>query len=360
MRRLGDTVARLAAARSSDAKSGSDGRLRNVTFAGPNPGGLDALGYTPPTPAGGALVVVLHGCTQTAAAYDHGSGWSRHAVESGFSVLYPQQRRTNNPGLCFNWFSPDDTARGRGEAASIAEMIAAMVREHDLDPARVFITGLSAGGAMSAVLLATYPELFAGGAIIAGLPYGAAASMPEAFEAMRGQGAAPGAERVRRAAPAPGRWPRITVVHGAADRTVDVANAERLLTQWLGVHGLSASPDSDRVLGRRRHRTWLDGSGEVLVEDFRIEGMGHGTPLDVRSDPFGAPGPFMLDVGFASTAGLIAAWGLGDVDRVTLPHRETSRPVQRVTEVVDTPALSATGGIQAVIENALRRAGLMP
>ncbi|MDB5420122.1 MAG: LpqC, poly, partial [Brevundimonas sp.] len=219
MRRLGDTVARLSAAGKRPAGSTAGGRLRPFAFGANNPGDLDAFVFTPPTPSGGALVVVLHGCSQTAEAYDHGAGWSQHAQAKGFSVLFPHQRRANNPGLCFNWFSPDDTARDRGEAASIAAMIIAMVRDHDLDPGRVFITGLSAGGAMTAVLLSVYPELFAGGAIIAGLPYGAASSMPEAFAAMRGQAASPGPDRVRRAAPAADQWPRIAIVHGTGDRT---------------------------------------------------------------------------------------------------------------------------------------------
>lgn len=115
-----------------------------------------------------------------------GSGWSRHAAAAGFAVLYPQQLRANNAGRCLNWFSPEDTGRDRGEAASVAAMITAMVRSHDLDPSRVVITGLSAGGAMSATMLPLYPEPFAGGAIIAGLPHGPAASTPQAFKPMRG------------------------------------------------------------------------------------------------------------------------------------------------------------------------------
>ena len=264
-------------------------------------------------------------------------------------------------GLCFNWFFPEDTARDRGEAASIAAMIIAMVRRHDLDPSRVFITGLSAGGAMSATMLALYPELFAGGAIIAGLPHGAAASMPQAFEAMRAQGPAPRDGGIRQAAPGVQRWPRISILHGTGDQTVDVGNADRLLTQWLDVHGLPARPDSDLADGRRRHRTWADDAGEVRVDDHRIEAMGHGTPLDPARDPLGAVGPFMLDVGFSSTAWLIEAWGLGGGrERRARPHPakgSDAAPTQRAS----VPTMSGSaGGVQAVIETALRRAGLLP
>ena len=118
-----------------------------------------------------ALVVVLHGCGQTAAAYDFGTGWSTLAKRYGFALLMPEQQGANNANTCFNWFNPGDVARGRGEAASIRQMVARMVADHKIDPRRIYVTGLSAGGAMTSVMLATYPEVFAGGAIIAGLPY---------------------------------------------------------------------------------------------------------------------------------------------------------------------------------------------
>ena len=110
------------------------------------------------------------------------------AEESGFALLFPEQQRSNNANLCFNWFNPDDTNRGLGEAHSIFQMVEAMIETHGIDPDRIFITGLSAGGAMAAAMLAAYPEVFAGGAIIAGLPFGSAKTIPEAFDRMRGHG----------------------------------------------------------------------------------------------------------------------------------------------------------------------------
>ena len=384
MRRLGDTVARLTAASLTAARltaahvpaarmpgtraSSAASRLRRVDPGGLNPGALDAFAYAPPQASGAALVVVLHGCTQTAEAYDHGSGWSRHAEALGFAVLFPEQRRTNNPGLCFNWFTEGDVARDRGEAASIAEMIVAMVRDHDLDPKRVFITGLSAGGAMVAAMLATYPDLFAGGAVIAGLPFAAATGMTQAFDAMRGSGQAPAAvsiERVRQASPGVDRWPRVSIFHGTADSTVDVRNSDGLVAQWVGVHGLKANADSETVAGRCRHRIWSDAAGSAVVEDYRIEGMGHGVPIDAGGrDPFGAAGPFMLDVGFSSTACLIEAWDLGDPalsrsaneDRTVVADPAPPSPDDRAP----TPrANSPAGRVEAIIEASLRRAGLL-
>jgi poly(hydroxyalkanoate) depolymerase family esterase len=160
-------------------------RLTEVAAFGQNPGNLRMLEYVPDRiEASPALVVVLHGCTQTAAGYDYGAGWSTLADRYGFCLLLPQQQAANNPKRCFNWFLPADTERDRGEACSIRQMIDAMVSQHGIDRRRVFVTGLSAGGAMTAVMLATYPEVFAAGAIIAGLPYRAATNVQEAFDGM--------------------------------------------------------------------------------------------------------------------------------------------------------------------------------
>ena len=125
------------------------------------------------------LVLVLHGCGQTASGYDAASGWSRLAAKHGFVVVYPEQRRANNDQTCFSWFRPTDIARIGGEAESIRQMVAKATTDFGIDVRRVYVCGLSAGGAMAAAMLATYPETFAGGAIIAGLPYGSAVSAGE-------------------------------------------------------------------------------------------------------------------------------------------------------------------------------------
>ena len=165
--------------------SASPSRLRELTEFGANPGNLRMFAHIPEhLPPDRPLVIALHGCTQTADEYDRGTGWSSLADQFGFAVVYPQQQPSNNPKNCFSWFLRDDTTRGSGEALSIREMVEHAITKLAADPRRVFVTGLSAGGAMASAMLAIYPEMFAGGAIIAGLPYGCASNVQQAFEAM--------------------------------------------------------------------------------------------------------------------------------------------------------------------------------
>src|SRR6476619_4848382 len=163
--------ARKKAARARGEPARHPTRLRELTGFGGNPGNLRMFAYAPEhLPPKAPLVVARHGCTQTADEYDHGTGWSSLSDSLGFAVVYPQQQTANNPMNCFSWFLPGDIARGHGEALSIREMVEHAIATFAADRRKVFVTGLSAGGAMASVMLATYPEVFAGGAIIAGVP----------------------------------------------------------------------------------------------------------------------------------------------------------------------------------------------
>lgn len=375
---LAETIARLSQLRTAAASPGTGGgALTELTDFGSNPGALRGWMHVPEAPdRAQALVVVLHGCTQTAQGYDTGSGWSRLADRYGFALLFAEQQRRNNPNLCFNWFSPEDNARDRGEALSIRQMIGAALSRHRLDPARLFVTGLSAGGAMAGVMLATYPELFAGGAIIAGLPYGSASGVPQALDRMRGQGV-PGeaalAALVRGASPHRGPWPILSVWHGSGDATVAPSNADAIVNQWRMLHGLGPAPSRSDVVNGHPRRVWSDASSREVIEEFRIAGMGHGTPLDTQGEGgCGTAGAFMLQAGISSGEHICRFWGLAGADpasvtpaepaaRALMPtsiaHREARREPKRAQAERITPPVAT--GVGKVIEDALRSAGLM-
>jgi len=369
LRRLSDTLAHLAAlrdvARTGKSRRPAQSRLASFTGFGSNPGQLNARLHVPEglTP-GAALVVVLHGCTQTAENYDTGAGWSTLADRHGFAVLYPEQQRSNNANLCFNWFEPGDTRRDAGEAGSIAQMIAHAVEPHAMDPARIHVTGLSAGGAMAATMLALYPEVFASGAVIAGLPHGVASGVQQALERMRGQGlptAAASTGLVREASSHSGPWPALQVWHGTADRVVAPANGEALLEQWRPLHGLAAAPDRQESIGAHMRRVWTDRSGRAVLEHYAISGLGHGTPLAATGpDALGAAGPHMLEAGISSTRLIASSWGLtASAPRHAAAKAPRSASMESPTPTTTAGPAASTPRFGKVIEDALRAAGLM-
>jgi poly(hydroxyalkanoate) depolymerase family esterase len=297
-------------------RPGSHSPIVETTDFGSNPGGLRMFSFAPDNlqPAPG-LVVVLHGCGQNAAAYDLGAGWSTLAKHFGFALLMPQQQSFNNANGCFNWFNPEDTARDGGEACSIRQMIARAVDDIGIDRHRIFITGLSAGGAMTSVMLATYPELFAGGAIIAGLPFGVATNVREALSGMFVSPSRPSSELgdlVRNASNHNGPWPKLSVWHGSADRTVHPANANEIVKQWLDVHQLPSAPMSEADVDGYPRQVWWNADGETIVESYTITDMAHGTPLGIGDNDkrYGAEGAFLIEAGISSSYHIANFFGL--------------------------------------------------
>jgi poly(hydroxyalkanoate) depolymerase family esterase len=291
-----------------------------LTLVGPvagNPGNLTMVRHVPDgLPAGRPVVVALHGCTQTASAYGTGSGWIALADRLRFTVVLPEQKTANNINRCFNWFERGDTTRGQGEAESIAEMVRQTVSETGADPSRVYVTGLSAGGAMTAVMLATNPELFAGGGVVAGIAYRCAASMIDAFSCMfPGKNQTPAAlgDAVRAASSHSGSWPTVSVWQGSADYTVAPANATELVEQWTNVHGIPATPTRTDTVAGYPHAVYESG-GRAVVETYSITGMGHGQPVDPGSaaGQCGQAGAFVLDVNICAAWHMATAWHLAD------------------------------------------------
>ena len=228
-------------------------------------------------PEGGrALLVMLHGGTQDGDDFAAGTRMNDLAEEHGFIVAYPSQSKAANASLCWNWFAPEHQKRGAGEPSIIAGLTHEIVASYGVDPDRVFIAGLSAGGAMAAVMAATYPEMYAAIGVHSGLPYRAATDLPSAFAAMRG-GAGPRGRRARKPRGAAVDSPRVRTIvfHGDADNIVHPSNA----TGIVGASKVGESIDRAETRssdGRTYTRTVIrDQSGAAVVEDWLLHGSGH-------------------------------------------------------------------------------------
>jgi poly(hydroxyalkanoate) depolymerase family esterase len=221
--------------------------------------------YAPKTLARQApLLVMLHGCTQTAEDFAAGTRMNELAEAQGFVVLYPEQISSANAQRCWNWFNPGDQRRGLGEPALIAGMTEAVREEFGADPRRVFVAGLSAGGAQAAILGAAYPEIFAAVGVHSGLACGAAHDMSSAFAAMRQGKPGQGSLTVP-----------VIIFHGDRDSTVNPRNADEVAA--LAASGQSVRTEEGRAEGGLAYtRTVrLNWWGRPVLEQWAVHGAGH-------------------------------------------------------------------------------------
>lgn len=289
--------------------------LTSVADFGSNPGALDMYEYVPANlPSGRPLVVVMHGCTQTAAAME-AAGWNALADKHQFAVLYPQQRNANQQLGCFTWYATGDIARASGEAESVMQMIDASIAMHGGDKNRVYVTGLSAGGAFVAVMLAAYPDRFRAGSAMAGVPYKCASDVTSG-QSCASSGATKTPEQwgglVRDAFPGfAGAYPRVQIWHGSMDYTVAMSNSTELVKQWTNVWGIDQTPDATEMISNATRTRYMAGS-QVAVELYVVNGMGHA--IATGGDDLGAcpatSGAFFSDQKICSTLRAAEFFGL--------------------------------------------------
>lgn len=259
----------------------TQGRFLQASFAGPA-GGRGYRLYIPPGYAGQAvpLLVMLHGCTQTPEDFAAGTRINNLADQHTFLVAYPAQVTSANPSRCWNWFEDAHQSRAAGEPAILAGLTQQVMADYQVDPRRVYVAGLSAGGAMAAVLAVTHPDLFAAVGVHSGLAYGAASDLITAMAAMQrgGAGARLGSSSKSAASGVPRRGVPLILFHGESDTTVHPRNADQLLAQWIAAQGDMLAPEKTQQVTEGRHTTrtvYRDSSGQVVVEQWKVQGLGH-------------------------------------------------------------------------------------
>lgn len=276
------------------------------------------------------LVVALHGCTQDASHFDDETGLTALADATPFLLLLPEQQPTNMFRNCFRFFDTADNRPGKGESASIMAMIDTVIASHHADPNRVYILGLSAGGAMTAVMLANHPDRFAGGAILAGLPFDC--NRPAGFwdwgwysrlwfsgwaeeniaSYTCGLFGTPATDRapdtwagyIRTVSDPPETWPKLSLWQGRADETVDPANLRELTEQWATVMDLPLTPTATEPVGTATHATW-----GAALETWDLPTFGHAVPIDPDTG-CGAIAPHIEDADLCAVSRITSFWGL--------------------------------------------------
>ena len=286
--------------------------LTPIPSFGSNPGNLSMYCYIPAGISGSvAVVVAMHGCSQSASIYALQSGWNKLADRHKFIMIYPEQITANNSSKCFNWFDAVDQSKNQGEALSIKQMVDYIKLNYTIDPSKIFVTGLSAGAGMTSVMLATYPEVFNKGAIMAGIPYKASTSASAASLAMGGyivKTPAQWSTLVKNENPSyTGPFPRVAIFHGTADLTVNIINAAELIDQWTDLNNADQIADATNSSFQGNtaveQKIYNDNAYNPVVYYYKITGMGHGISVDTGACPRqgGSTGTYTLEKNYHST-----------------------------------------------------------
>jgi len=298
--------------------------LIEVKKFGTNPGKLKLFIHAPKNAKNSSLkiplVIVLHGCSQSAESIAKLTEWNRLSDKYGFYVMYPQQNLVNNPSLCFNWFNSDDVSKDKGEAHSIQQMTDFITKNYPIDNERIFVYGVSAGAAMSVVLMSNYPQMINAGASLAGGPF-----MPELNDLQRMETMFKPKELASEKLAQPierlntnfkGNYPRMIVVQGKNDMVVNPKNADLLIAQWSYLHkvvdsmtisstNFNESTDVTQIVYRNSEE-------EPKIIYYEINRMGHVIPIDPGSLPNqgGIKTMLSLDKDFFSTYFIAKDFGL--------------------------------------------------
>ncbi len=297
----------------------SQNNLFELTNFGANKGNLEMYVYKPTNiDKQMPLVVVLHGCSQTASEIADQSGWNTLADSNDFMVLYPQQKVENNLSKCFNWFNEIDVSKNDGESGTIMEMIQYAIKNYNINISKIFISGFSAGGAMTNVLLANYPHLFNSGAVLSGIPFKAATDLATGYMAMQGKIEKTNEEWVAAISNNnlnyKGEYPKVVIFHGIDDPFVNIKNAEIIEMQWKGIHKIDTDPIIAPELNGNSDitkTTNFKNNSRVIVK-YEINNLGHAIAVDPGSEKQqgGNVARFAVDKNFHATYWTAKFFGL--------------------------------------------------
>lgn len=279
-----------------------------LTEFGANPGELTAS-YIQPKATTTALVVFLHGCVQNAEQLAKQSGLAALAKHYNFTLLLPQQSKNNNVKLCFNWFSPHDNHKNKGEILSIKNMILTLKKQSKAE--KIYLGGLSAGGAMVSAMLVSYPELFTSAAIIAGIPYPCADDIIKAIACMRNGPNLPAktlASKVKALINTTEQLPSLLIIAGKNDKVVNPKNAIMLAQQWALLKQLTTPIVQHH--NNYHVNLWQNKNKTVQVKLMLIDNMGHGMSVNDQQSYGGTVAPFLLSAPISSAIEMITFWNL--------------------------------------------------
>lgn len=297
---------------SGDGYSQHTQTLSEITDFGNNPGNLKMFIHSSKKDTNKLpLVIVLHGCGQKAKDVSELTGWNKLADHNNFFVLYPQQKIWNNPNLCFNWFNNQDIEKGQGECESIFQMISFIINHYAIDNNRIYITGFSAGAAMSVVMTATHPELFQYGAIFAGGAYKIATNPIDGVKALLGKkyiSIEQLISDVKEQNPKyKGQYPALIVYQGFNDPVVNYKNAAFIVNQWTGINNSDSIPDKKERpfmgIDDISRTEYTDTLGRITVILYEVKNLGHRLMIKPgkNENEGGQTGIFGVNKGFHST-----------------------------------------------------------
>lgn len=287
--------------------------LTEINNFGKNTGNLNMYIYNnlPVDSVKKPLVVVLHGCGENAKRAAELTGWNKLADINDFVVLYPEQKFWNNPNLCFNWFNNNDIEKNKGECESIFQMVKYAIKNYSIDNNKIYITGLSAGAAMSVVMVSTYPELFQSGAIFAGCAYKMATNPIDGIKVMLGKKDRDQSQLImdlkKQNPDYIGSYPSLIIYQGTNDPVVKSENVRYLISQWAGINKADTIPDKieTHFMGNDdiTRKEYTDSLGNIKVLYYEVGNLGHRLmvkPGD-KEDEGGKLGLFGVDKNFHST-----------------------------------------------------------